>query len=686
MTSDQQQGQIRFAADILRRLGEELNPSMDQGIIELVKNAYDANAIHCTVRIDHGAAGDEIVVSDDGDGMSRDDVANGWLVLGSSSKSTNHKTRLGRTPAGNKGLGRLAALRLGGVAKLVTVSKEENTRTEVALDWDRFDGVRTVDEVTIPIRTSRNDGAAPGSEIRLERLRARVGRMDVKRLARAMILLADPFSDVPNSFKPELQARDFEDLARLVSNRYFDDAEYHLVATVRSGQASARVIDWKGETLFEARHSDIRTSDARYEVPDATFDLWAFSLNARTFVTRSSGLGEVREWLGHFGGVHVYANGLRVAPYGNSGNDWLDMNVARARSPEERPSTNNSIGRVAVDDPRGDLPQKTDRSGFIEGGKFTELRTFAMDALEWMARERMSVAEARRRQARAESAARASSSAENVQREIAKADPRTREQLQVAFQRYTKDRDREVDVLRNEVQLYRTLSTAGITTATFAHETSGGPIKVITQSIAAIARRGREHLGDGYELLLGRPVASIEKALSTLNVLSQATLRLVDQDKRRVGRVNLHEVIRTTLGIFEPFLKGRDVSVELDLVEAQPYLRGSEAAIESILTNFLNNSVVAFEDSATSHRRIRLSSSIEGDLWTLVVSDNGPGIVGITTREVWLPGQTRRPGGTGLGLTIVRDAVADLSGSVVAEANGPLGGATFSVTLPILGR
>jgi C4-dicarboxylate-specific signal transduction histidine kinase len=169
-------------------------------------------------------------------------------------------------------------------------------------------------------------------------------------------------------------------------------------------------------------------------------------------------------------------------------------------------------------------------------------------------------------------------------------------------------------------------------------------------------------------------------------VLAQATLRLVDQDKRRVGRVNLHDVIQSTLSTFKPFLDGRDVTVDLRLSEGVPYLRGSEAAVESMLTNLLNNSVVAFENSPASDRVIAISSSIEGDQWVLTVSDNGPGIEGISVREVWLPGETRRPGGTGLGLTIVRDAASDLSGSVEAEAHGPLGGATFHIRLPILGR
>ena len=40
---------FKFSTDILRRLGEELNPNPDQGILELVKNAYDADARTCTV-------------------------------------------------------------------------------------------------------------------------------------------------------------------------------------------------------------------------------------------------------------------------------------------------------------------------------------------------------------------------------------------------------------------------------------------------------------------------------------------------------------------------------------------------------------------------------------------------------------------------------------------------------------
>ena len=76
---------IRFASDILRRLGEELNPSPDQSILELVKNAYDADARRCRVElIETELPGGTVRITDDGVGMPLDSILNGWLVVGRS--------------------------------------------------------------------------------------------------------------------------------------------------------------------------------------------------------------------------------------------------------------------------------------------------------------------------------------------------------------------------------------------------------------------------------------------------------------------------------------------------------------------------------------------------------------------------------------------------------------------------
>src|SRR5262249_23056801 len=108
---------LRFSPDILRRLGEELIPYFDQGVIELVRNAYDADAANCRVELlGTEREGGTLRVSDDGVGMTAQAIRDGWLVLGRSAKSTGERTNLGRLPVGDKGLGRLAAMRMGEMA------------------------------------------------------------------------------------------------------------------------------------------------------------------------------------------------------------------------------------------------------------------------------------------------------------------------------------------------------------------------------------------------------------------------------------------------------------------------------------------------------------------------------------------------------------------------------------------
>ena len=107
------QTNFRFSTNILRRLGEELNPSPSQGLIELVKNAYDADALRCVITLNNtDSVGGAISIEDDGTGMGVEEIINGWLVLGKSEKILRGITKLGRRPSGDKGLGRLSALRM----------------------------------------------------------------------------------------------------------------------------------------------------------------------------------------------------------------------------------------------------------------------------------------------------------------------------------------------------------------------------------------------------------------------------------------------------------------------------------------------------------------------------------------------------------------------------------------------
>jgi signal transduction histidine kinase len=683
---------FRFSTNILRRLGEELNPSPDQSIIELVKNAYDANAHECVISIQNTSQpGGSIKIEDDGDGMDSHTIENGWLVLGSSEKNKTTVTRLNRIPTGNKGLGRLAALRMGKIVKLTSRPRSEpDIEYKLSINWKDFDTAVLVEDIDLEIgQSTRGTIKNDGTLIELKDLRMSLGRMDVKRIARSLILLADPFGEDPNSFRPILEAAEFADLEKLVRNRYFDEADYHLIGKLdEAGEASTKVVDWQGNVLFEGTHKEIanKRKGAVFDTVPAQFDFWTFLLGSNNLAIRLGTKGDLREWLSDFGGVHLYENGLRVAPYGNAGNDWLEMNLSRSRSPEERPSTNNSIGCISIHSTADLLQQKTDRSGFIETQAFNELKEFAMATLNWMARKRLDEAEKRRTQDRVVSETKVTKTKKTIEDAIDAAPKSVKDQLSTAFSTYDKAREREIKTLQKEIQLYRTLSTAGITAATFAHESTGNSLKVISVSLSTLESHILAEIKHNLPDSINKPINRIKIAISSLGVLASATLRLLDHEKRKYGRVDLHKVILEVLTTYHPFIEARKVLVETNFIQAEPYYRGSRAALESVITNLLNNCLQAFETAdSLNKRQIKIITSIDGSNAVIRILDNGPGINDIKINDIWLPGETTRPNGTGLGLTIVRDTIIDIGGKTSALEHGELGGAEFILQIPLIG-
>jgi signal transduction histidine kinase len=681
---------LRFAPGILRRLGEELNPNPDQGIIELVRNAYDADSASCRIElIDVDKVGGSIRIVDDGTGMNASDLVNGWLVLGKSGKQAERVTKSGRRVVGNKGLGRLAALRLGQIATVETKTQKASKRLKLRLDWDAFDNAQVVELVPLQIeQIAVKDKNSHGTTVLIEKLRTTLTHAEVRRLARSLVLLADPFG-ARGSFRPSLVAPSFTDLEKLVRSAYFDQAEFHLVATLKAGIAKASVLDYKGEPLFEATHSQIRRGKDKepplYEAPDAVFDLWVFPLDSGLFATRNVTITEVREWLHDFGGVHLYDRGLRVHPYGDKGHDWLDMNLARTRSPELRPSTNNSLGRLEVKDDHEMLVQKTDRTGFIENQAFSDLRQFAIDALEWMARSRLEQRESRRVTVKQDVSPSIKEAAVSIESALKRIAPASRKRVEEAVGKYQKARDREAKGLREDLQLYRTLSTVGTTSAVLAHELKK-PVRQIGAMARMIERTGKRELPGRYEAVLSNPVNQILRAADSLKTFANVTTTLLEREKRRQGRVYLATVVSEIVELLKPFLDEAQVTVSTELIHPEPAIFGSIASCESIIANLLTNSINAFSYShtKTANRKIRVKTETSVLGLELQVDDNGPGIQGLDLKDIWLPGQSTTPGGTGLGLTIVRDAVNDLGGTVNVSAKGSLGGAGFRIALPVM--
>ncbi|MGY3091293.1 signal transduction histidine kinase [Hymenobacter sp. UYAg731] len=688
---------LRFAADILQRLGEELIPNPEQGLIELVKNSYDAESKECTVTLENVTEpGGTITISDKGNGMQKADLESGFLVIGRSRKDPKKPTpNLKRLPVGDKGLGRLAALRLG---HKVTVKSRPKTHPGVeftlVLDWDKIEASDYVEKVELIIKEGKTK-VEPGVTIEIQKLRKALPEAAVTRLARELLLISDPFKS-DTDFKVELKTVEFVELQKLVTKSYFEDAIYYLEArTDETGHGTANLIDSAtGLVLATTTLPLLGKKDKEikpYHMPSAELQLWMFKLGGG-YTSNSADTQAVRKWISSFGGVYVYHRNLRVRPYGDPGSDWLDMNLSRVSHPEERPSTNNSIGRVTIEDPEQKLIQPTSRAGFVDTKVFEDLRRFGQDAIGWSSTFRLRIAEQQRElakknapQAKKEAINELEESLDELYNTVQDNLPQqAATKVKAALRKVKIAQTQEVVALREDLQLYRSLATAGTTAVVFAHE-SAKPLTLIEMLTNGIEKKGRRLLGDKiYDSELLKPVSRIKDIFANLNVYSRFPLYHLKKAKRRVGPTNVGEVWKDMVELFLPILKQSEIEIKIDF-EDSTVVRGSVASFEAIAANLISNSVYALTKAGSrlEERLITIKGSCSADKLHIIHADNGPGIK-LPLDEIWLPGKTTNSQGTGFGLTIVRDSVNDLKGSVEAIASGKMKGAEFHFSFPLI--
>jgi signal transduction histidine kinase len=693
--------QLKFAPSILARLGEELLPNFDQGIIELVRNAYDADATECKITLSNiKESGGQIKISDNGHGMDENSISNGWLVLGSSAKRGAGTTHNGRVQVGDKGLGRLAALRMGKVTRLtsrpsISSPKLDNAWTEfdTTLIWKEFDQKSTVDKVDVEINSTPLEvNTLSGTDIEINHLYKKITKPEVERLARSLMLLSNPFEEA-NDFKLTFECDEYPEYEKLVKEGYLSEAEFILKAQLNNnGEATAELIDWKGDTLWTVTSQDWFTPKKKikapiYQAPRAKFELSIFFLDQSSFATRNINKTQVSKWLKALGGVHLYHNNFRVHPYGDEGSDWLDMNLERVNNPTIRPSTNTSIGRVNVFDEHKVLQQKTDRVGFIENHAFSELKRFIKDSLDWYAYKKQKDAEQKKeaeKDADSRNVKDKRKALDSAIRNIK--DKKTQTQLKQALKAANIATEKQSRHLKDDLKLYRSLATAGTTTAVFSHEISK-PLDEIPVTLASAEKLVEGNCDSSIFTRYKRRTNNILSYLHRLSHFAELQLNLLKKSKRRNGAIDVKAVLSELTTSFKPLLEREHIELvysEKNL--GNPKLNGAPCILEAIVTNCLTNSMRAFqvENFAVDNRIIKINISNQYNVLTIQVDDNGPGITGISAEDIWLPGMTTMENGTGFGLSIVKDSVADLGGSCRVEPFGPLGGASFYFEFELL--
>jgi PAS domain S-box-containing protein len=146
--------------------------------------------------------------------------------------------------------------------------------------------------------------------------------------------------------------------------------------------------------------------------------------------------------------------------------------------------------------------------------------------------------------------------------------------------------------------------------------------------------------------------------------------------------VDLRALVETQVENQKPQARARDLEVAVSAPTGLPRLRGDSARLSQVVNNILSNAL-RFAKS-----RIEIALALSGNQLILEVRDDGPGIPADFLPHLFDrfrqadASTTRRHGGLGLGLAIVRQLV-ELHGGNVAAGNRPEGGAVVTVRLPL---
>lgn len=397
-------------------LGRELIADPNLAILEFVKNSYDAGAdrVRVVFRLSEQPA--RLTIVDNGTGMDEEGFRFNWLRPGFSQKSTDYlgdappthapdavvSRAQSRAPAGEKGLGRLSAGRLGKVMTVWTRPSVESRWLKVVFDWTRFENMyRGIDEIDIPFEYVEEapDSFDIGTVIRVDGLsqswsgkvpgrpargrpRTRLARLkqDLSFLIRAQGNASEDFelsleSDVisgAGDVGPVTAASSREETAEYtyrfeIAGEPFADDEDLIRVTIRR-EVQRKHPAASPQDLPRASERVVSRND------------WPGPLNGSFYYAPPPAGKRATEMDLAPSGVLVYRDDVLVEPYGLPGNDWLGVEARKASRQGHaaiQPSTFSGEVQISRTTNPG-LVDMSNRLGLIENSfsdAFVELVT-----------------------------------------------------------------------------------------------------------------------------------------------------------------------------------------------------------------------------------------------------------------------------------------------------------------------
>lgn len=718
-----------FAADaaIIARLGRELVAKQETALIELVKNGYDADATEVTVKFLTEQPIPTLEISDNGSGMTKDDLVKGFLRLASDKKvSEPLSPKYHRKRAGRKGIGRFSTHRLGDRLILTTRHRDEEVGWRLDVNWADF--ARGAELSSIPVRITPITRDEHGTTIRIEHLFDEWSDATIKRCWRNVLRLQQPYPVAPIEQRPtddpgfivkftrenallkdetvvaDLQTEILDHMHAVIE---FKVDEIGFASWRISKNRFAPVTDWNPINSYAQEASNpIPYKNLRNAWMRTHYVILLHELLPSLVFSR------VRDELASLGGVRLYRNGFRVVPYGDPDNDWLGLDELYVKRTFLAPISNrNFFGVVEISDPDGLMfEEHTSREGLLETTAFAELKHLTSAVIVTAVG---AISDARGKKTRASDrppqeidplkklkSAVDMLVASPVPAPVPEQKPPQGEApmpedehpsispihssisipaidaVKAIADEIEKNVAEARAALADETSLLRLLATLGMTTAEFSHETgmTFDAFRFDFEEVfrIAVAASSEEKFLDRARRARSM-LARLDALTSYLNTLASS------RSTRDVHPVSLSKILEN----FEKGIRLQAETQAVDLVVKVPdfdplYTRPMhEAEIASVLLNLYTNAVKAVKRVGDVRRILVIADRVrEESMVRLRFLDSGDGIPeqnrekifdAFFTTRVAAPGaatDVEHAKGTGLGLWIVSQIIQNSGGSI----------------------
>ena len=387
---------FRFHARVVAALGRDLVTNDVVAVMELVKNSYDALASSVDVRIRNGSGNGRpscIEVNDDGHGMNYATIRDVWCVIATPfrrDQPVSQRGSLTRSVTGEKGLGRLAAARLGESVKVITRAEGEPV-LRFTLNWDKLlesgnlgDAAFEVSELPATALNTQH-----GTRVSINGVRSDWDSEKIDELRRHLARLVSPFGSTadfsirvlvedgqePSDVRP-ISPPSFMSKPRYAIEGKVDE-QGDIVAVyryrpIKEGAARDAEIrgQWASVHAPEAGPSPPRTNRPVFECGPVQFEIRAWDLTQNDTRDIAEHFSETRSYIRNAiksqQGISLYRDDVLVLPKSDSARDWLDLDLRRVSRVGTRLSTNQIVGSVRITksgNPR--ILDTSDREGLV---------------------------------------------------------------------------------------------------------------------------------------------------------------------------------------------------------------------------------------------------------------------------------------------------------------------------------